>query len=195
MDHILSSPNHGTYDTRLDALLAAFVTLPATITHIVRFKDAFATPPSSVMVWLTGLSASTGDELSVQATANDVTETEFVLQVSSGAGSRLNSVGVAWAVWHESEQNTAKVGSVSTKSPGTVRLPNLASSGVLAGVFLPIFVAVSAVHLVLGGNMWVDVEMAHETQSYGPKGLKWEMKAGPVAARVYSVMIACATLG
>lgn len=188
--------NCGSYDSRMDTLITG-ATIPTTITNRILFANAFPTPPK-VVVWLTGFSAATGAAVSVKVTANDITETAFVLQISSGEGARLGSVGVGWAVWPENgwsdwgqKQAAVKVGSVSTLIPGEARLPRLAAVGTLAkgavgAVFL---VAVSAVDLVLTGNLWVDVAMVPGSGGYSDIASTWRMTAGPATARVYSARV------
>lgn len=62
-----------------------------------------------------------------------------------------------------------------------------------------LFVALSAVDLVLGERLWVDVQIAkqnglnHLFGSYQPQGLAWNMSAGPVNATVYSARVVYAT--
>lgn len=178
--------NYGSYDSRMDTLTTG-APIPTTISNRILFANAFPTPPK-VAVWLTGLSAATGAAVSVKVTANDITETAFVLQISSAEGARLGSVGVAWAVWPEEgewsfggRQAGVKVGSVSTLTPGGARLPRLAAAGKLAqGAVGVLLVAVSAVDLVLTGNLWVNVAMVSPT---------WSMTAGPSTARVYSARV------
>lgn len=222
MDIVRSSADYGYYDTRMDAGNTSAL-LPTRIDHVVRFKNPFVTPPV-VMVWLTGLSAARGTTVSVQLSANNVTETDFTLQITSGLGfgAVLRSVGVAWAVWTVAsgwgQHTTKKVGTVSTVSPGGVRVSNLTGSGKLAGDSTAL-VAVCAVDLVLGGGVWIDVEMEggetppelgpqrpSDPVSYGlgfgstttsmfgqssvrKEGLMWKLNAGPVGARLYSARI------
>lgn len=174
--------SHGSYDSRMDPLVAG-ATVPTTITNRIFFQNAFPTPPN-VAVWLTGLSAATGAAVSVKATANNITETDFTLQISSGDGARLDSVGIAWAVWPEAagyQSPKVTVGSVSTANPQKGRVSTLGASGVLpqnqrAKILL---VAVSAVDLVLTGGLWVDVGA----------NSGWMMRAGPAKAIVYSARI------
>lgn len=158
-------------------------TVPTTITNRIFFQNAFPTPPN-VAVWLTGLSAATGAPVSVKVTANNITETDFTLQISSGDGARLDSVGIAWAVWPDAagyQSSKVTVGSVSTATPLKGRVSTLAASGVFPqgkGARM-LLVAVCAVDLVLTGGLWVDVG----TDS------GWMMKVGPAKAIVYSARI------
>lgn len=131
----------------------------------------------------------------VKATANNVTESEFSLQISSGGGDRLGSVGVAWAVWPETPgwgQTARKAGSVSTVVAGAKRVANLNTTGIVPvpGVF---FAAVCAVDMYLRGGVWINVQMSPETPAYGPNGTQWSMSAGPVGSQVFSVRIAYAS--
>lgn len=193
MDNIRNSADYGNYDTRMVTLLWGSA-LPTTITHVVHFKNAFPAPPT-VMVWLTGLSAARHATVCVKVTANNVTESEFALQISSAGSTSLGSVGVAWAVWPITArwgQTTAKVGSVSTVAAAAARVSNLNATGVVP-VKPVIFVALSAVDLVLGEHLWMDVQMAMASGSYGPQGSTWELSAGPVGASVYSARLAYAS--
>ncbi|KAL0636379.1 hypothetical protein Q9L58_004629 [Maublancomyces gigas] len=201
MEHVRSSAAYGCYDTRMDARITA-TSLWTSFNHIVRFRTPFTTPPA-VMVWLTGLSAASGASVSVQVTANNITETGFALQVTSGS---LRSVGVAWAVWPETPrygQTKLGVGSVITEAPGSARVPKFTEFGEIGGEGEPVLVAVCAVDVVLGGGVWMDVEMTGCPQAdwspqrrlFGPSGpsqLSWRMSAGPVGAKVYSARVAYA---
>ncbi|KAL0632588.1 hypothetical protein Q9L58_008519 [Maublancomyces gigas] len=174
--------SHGSYDSRMDPLVTG-ATVPMTINRRIFFQNAFPTPPN-VAVWLTGLSAATGAAVSVKATANNITETDFMLQISSGDGARLDSVGIAWAVWPEAagyQSPRVTVGTVSTVTPQKGRVSTLAASGEFpqgkGGKML--LVAVCAVDLVLTGGLWVDVGADS----------RWMMKVGPAKAIVYSARI------
>lgn len=159
-------------------------TIPTTISNRVSFNHAFPIPPK-VVVWLVGLSAPPGAAVSVQVTANNITETNFVLQICSGDRARLGSVGVAWAVWPDAsgwQQTAVDVGSVSTLTPGQPRRSTLGAKGTLPGT-TKLFVAVCAVDLVLSGGLWVDLVVAHA-------GGGWSMNAGPSTAIVYSARVA-----
>lgn len=189
MEHIRSSTDYGSYDTRLEPLTTT-KPLKLTTTHTVRFKTPYTTPPK-VLVWLTGLGAKSGTRVCVKASANNVTESEFSLQMTSGSGHRLESVGVAWAVWPEAPgwgQNTAKVGSVSTVAAGARRVTNLNTEGNVPVKWVQ-FASLCAVDMVLRGGVWMNVEMVMETSSYGPQGTKWTMSAGPAGSQVYSARI------
>lgn len=193
MDNIRNSADYGSYDTRMVALLSGSA-LPTTITHVVHFKNAFPAPPT-VMVWLTGLSAARHATVCVKVTANNVTESEFALQISSAGSAGLSSVGVAWAVWPITPhwgQTTAKVGSVSTVAAAAARVRNLNATGIVP-VGPVIFVALSSVDLVLGERLWMDVEMVKNDGGYGPRGSTWSLSAGPVGASVYSARLAYAS--
>lgn len=201
MEHVRSSSDYGFYDTRMDARITA-TSLWNTFNHIVRFKTPFTAPPA-VMVWLTGLGAASGASVSVQVTANNITETGFALQVTSGS---LRSVGVAWAVWPETPrygQSKLRVGSVSTVVPGCARVPKFTECGEVGFEGEPVLVAVCAVDMVLSGGVWMDVEMTGCPESdlsprrtlYAPSGRPgfcWRMSAGPVGAKVYSARVAYA---
>lgn len=201
MEHVRSCADYGCYDTRMDARITA-TSLWTSFNHIVRFKAPFAAPPA-VMVWLTGLGAASGASVSVQVTANNITETGFALQVTSGS---LRSVGVAWAVWPETPrygQTKLRVGSVSTVAPGCARVPKFTEFGEVGCEGEPVLVAVCAVDVVLAGGVWMDVEMTGCPQSdwsaqrtlfrpHGPSKLSWRMSAGPVGAKVYSARVAYA---
>lgn len=158
-------------------------TIPRTINNRVFFEKAFPTPPT-VAVWLTGLSAATGKAVSVTVTANNITESDFELQICSGDGARLGSVGVAWAVWPGAAgypSAAVSVGSVSTAIPQKRKVSALAASGALPrgnGTRL-LLVAVCAVDLVLMGGLWVDVGAESG----------WRMKVGPANAILYSARI------
>lgn len=193
MDNIRNSADYGSYDTRMVALLWGSA-LPATITHVVHFKQAFPAPPT-VMVWLTGLSAARHAKVCVKVTANNVTESEFALQITSTGGASLGSVGVAWAVWPITPhwgQTAAKVGSVNTVAPAAARVSNLNAAGTVPAKGV-IFVALSAVDLILGERLWMEVQMIKATGSYGPAGSTWKLSAGPVGASVYSARVAYAS--
>lgn len=194
MEHIRSSTDYGSYDTRLDPLITT-KPLKLTTTHTVRFKKPFPTPPI-VLVWLTGLGAKSGALVSVKATANNVTESEFSLQVTSSGGDRLESVGVAWAVWPEAPgwgQKTPKAGSVSTVAAGARRVTNLNTEGTVPVKWVQ-FASLCAVDIVLRGGVWMTVKTVTETSSYGPQGTKWTMSAGPAGSQVYSARIVYTSL-
>ncbi|KAL7269826.1 hypothetical protein RUND412_007485, partial [Rhizina undulata] len=192
-DEINQSRDHGGYDTRMDLLLTS-PTLPVTITNVIRFKEAFRSPPK-VVVWLTGLSAHNGATVHVSTTANDVTETGFVLHMSSGDGDTLKSVGAAWAAWDEAHEGgyegnpAVRVGSFSTTKLGSVRTRKWAETGSLLGRESKVFLSVCAVDLVLAGSLWMDMTMS-EKSTYDRDKFKWNLKAGPVDARVYSARVA-----
>lgn len=193
MEDIRSSAAYGSYDTRADPGVTTKL-LPQMTTYTVRFNKLFPTPPS-VLVWLTGLAAKPGAKLMVKATANNVTESEFSLQIASHGGDRLRSAGVAWAAWPEHPERgevTGKAGSVSTVVAGAKRLSNLNTTGnvQVLGVF---FVALSAMDLYLRGDLWMHVQMVQETSSYGPRGTTWSMSAGPVGSQVLSARRAYAS--
>lgn len=193
MDNIRKSADYGSYDTRMVALLWGSA-LPATITHVVHFKNAFPVPPN-VMVWLTGLSAARHATVCVKVTANNVTESEFALQICSAGSASLGSVGVAWAVWPITPrwgQTTATVGSVNTVGPVAPRVSNMNATGTVP-VRAVMFVALSAVDLVLGERLSMDVQMVRTNGSYGPQGSTWTFSAGPVGASVYSARVAYAS--
>lgn len=184
IEHLATSNRHGSYDTRMDPLITT-PTIPTILTQNIRFGKPFDTPPK-VIVWLTGLSAATGAAVCVKAVANDITETEFQLHISSDGGSRLGSVGVAWAVWPEAGisdhlglQKVANVGSVCAVAPGGGRVPVFSKTGSVRGKV--VMVAVSAVDLVLAGGVWVEVVFT---------GQSWRMSAGPVDASMYSARVA-----
>lgn len=165
--------------------------LQTVIIHIVRFKKPYPTPPS-VLLWLTGLSAKSGASVRVKATANNLTESEFSLQISSEGGDRLGSVGVAWAVWPQTATSgvqALKTGSVSTVVAGARRSPNLNTEGTL-GVPLVQFASLCEVDMALSAGVWVNMQVVGRT-SYAP-GATWSMNAGPLGARVYSARIAYA---
>lgn len=189
MEHIRSSADYGCYDTRLDPLITTR-TLQCLTTHNVRFKKPFPTPPR-VLVWLTGVGARSGALVCVKATANNVTESEFSLHITSGGGDLLGSVGVGWAVWPETPrfgETTAKAGSVSTVAAGARRVTNLNTEGKVAVVGVE-FASLCALDLVLLGGLWVIVQMQRQAP-YEPKGTTWTMSAGPVGSHVYSARIA-----
>lgn len=191
MNHLASSVNHGSYDTRMDPLITTS-TIPSTLTHIVTFEKPFANPPQ-VLVWLTGLSATTGAAVCVKAVANNITESEFTLHITSAEVTPLGSVGVAWAVWPEAHssnqggggsQGTAsamQVGSVSTVTPGGARVRVLSKSGSVGGEIR--MAGISTVDLVLAGGLWVELVL---------EGRGWSMSAGPADAIVYAARVAYA---
>lgn len=161
-------------------------TIPTTFTKVIRYKSAFDTPPK-VIVWLTGLSAAA---VCVKAVANDITETEFALQIRCSDGTQLASVGVAWAVWPEAggsdngwsgTRSVVNVGSVSTAKTGEARVPVFSGSGSLRKA--AVMAALSEVDIVLVGGVWVQLVF---------KQARWEMTAGPVDASVYSARVAYA---
>lgn len=203
MHYVHSSADYGCYDTRMDPRITATF-LRTSFNHIVSFNTPFTTPPA-VMVWLTGLSGPSGASVSVQITANNITETGFALHVASGS---LRSVGVAWAVWPETPlwgQKKLVVGSVSIVAPGSPKVPKFAEFGDTGREGEPVLVAVCAVDVELAGGVCMDVEMAgspisqQSIQGYGkcvlffePPKLSWRMRAGPVGAKVYSARVAYA---
>lgn len=165
VDFTSTCAGHGNYDSRMDPAMTG-PTLPTTVSHRVVFGYAFPSPPK-VVVWLTGFSAAPGAAVSVQVTAINITETKFVLQINSGDGARLGSIGVGWAVWPATgvwpkpvtgvwPQPAVEVGSVSTRTPGKARVSSLATTGVLQAKKM-LLVAVCAVDLVLAGGLWMEV--------------------------------------
>lgn len=178
----------GSYDSRMDVLIMA-PTVPTTLTRIVRFKEAFLAPPK-VAVWLTGLCATPGAAVSVKAVANNISKTEFVLEIFSGDGAALASVGAAWAVWPD-DVELAKVGTVITVKPGGARVPVSELKGKLDVGGSAALVALCAVDLVLAGGLWLEV--THRTDQWPPKYLRWVMTVGPADATVYSATLAYAT--
>lgn len=194
MRRIANCVYHGNYDSRMDALITT-PTVPTSLTQIIRFTTPFETPPK-VAVWLTGLSSATGSTVFVKAGANNITETEFELQINSGDGARLGSVGAAWAVWPEvdrhSEYTVRAIGSVSTAVPGGARVPRLGASGkqLQASHYgKVVLAAVGAVDLVLEGSLWVEVEVSLTEN----KPLYWGMSAGPPDVMLYSVRLVYVT--
>ncbi|KAL0634512.1 hypothetical protein Q9L58_006530 [Maublancomyces gigas] len=87
----------GTYDSRIDSSITS-PTIPVIISKVIAFNPPFTDTPE-VVVWLTGLSATTGTVVSILVTATNITTTQFTLQIDSSAGDHLFSVSVAWAVW------------------------------------------------------------------------------------------------
>lgn len=190
MDHIRSSTEYGTYDTRMDTRITS-PTLPTTITHVVHFKKPFSTPPT-VLVWLMGLSATSGAAVSVKATANNITETEFVLQISTGGGAPLGSVGAAWAVWSgvpEWGRQTVNVGSVSTAAPEGAELLSFWPRRMLPVTGSVQFVAACAVDLLLSGGVWVYLEIVYEGGNYR-QDIAWKLGAAHGNAKVDSARLA-----
>lgn len=186
------SCDRGRYDTRLDALITSPSPLPTTITRLIRFKETFSSIPK-VMVWLTGLSATSGAAICVKATANDVTETEFALQITSREGAPLVSAGAAWAAWPEANvwsQPAVTVGSFSTVKPGGAKVSTLQAVGTTEGHMIGgpnVFLAVCTVDMVLEGSVWMDLSIKQE--QHGHRRVSWGMKAGPVEAKFYSARV------
>lgn len=190
MHHIAHSAYHGNYDSRMDALITT-PTVPTSLTQIIRFPKPFETPPK-VAVWLTGLSSETGSTVGVRAGANNITETMFELQINSGDGARLGSVGAAWAVWPKVDRDreywVQAIGSVSTTVLGTVWVPMLGAAGEQRQATHYENVALAAVcwvDLILEGSVWVEVEVKKRDNLQ----LRWEMSAGPGDALFYSVRL------
>lgn len=167
----------------MDPLIAG-ATIPTTITNHIVFTAPFSTPPK-VVVWLTGLSATTGAAVSVNVTANDITEAGFVLQISSGDGARLQSVGTAWAVWAENGEHQSSpitVDCLNTLTPGKQRVTLFRNPETLVDGTAIVMVAVSAVDLVLVENLWVAVSAFP-----GGGGSAWIVAVEPSVANVSSV--------
>lgn len=128
------------------------------------------------------------------ATAYNVTETGFALQITSSEGAPLASAGVAWAAWPELigwGQPNVKIGSFSTVKPRGPKVSNLQAEGTMMKHTIGgsnIFLAVSTVHMVLEGSVWMDLSIKEEEQ-YGESEFGWNMKAGPAAARLYSAIV------
>lgn len=182
----------GNYDSRTDMLSTASM-VPSTITHLVRFKQAFPGFPT-VAVWLTGLSAAPGAAVSVKVLASDVTETEFTLHISSGDGARLASVGAAWAVWPPTTHFTEpeiNVHSVNTIAPGGARVPVLAGNGIFEYGGRLELLALCAVDLVLAGGVCIEVFVP--AWSYGDGDQRWSMNAGPDGVSVYAAKVVYVT--
>lgn len=138
-----------------------------------------------MVVWLTGFSGATGTSVSITVVANDITETEFALQIRSSDGAPLLSVGVAWAVWPEAggsnggysdARPVVNVGPVSTTKTGDARVPVFSGSGSFRGT--AVIAGLSAVDMVLAGALWIELVV---------KEAGWAMEVGPVGASVYSV--------
>lgn len=90
------------------------VTLPVILSKVINFTDTFSGVPD-VVVWLTGLSSTTGAVVSVEATATSITTTQFTVQIDSSSGEHLFSVGAAWAAWEKDTKIAVR--SVSVAGP------------------------------------------------------------------------------
>lgn len=90
------------------------VTLPVILSKVINFTATFSGLPV-VVVWLTGLSSTTGAVVSVEATATKITTTQFTVQIDSGSGEHLLSVGAAWVAWERDAM--IAIGSVSLPMP------------------------------------------------------------------------------
>lgn len=112
------SEYYGTYDSRMDPDITT-VTLPAILSKVINFRDTFSGVPV-VAVWLTGLSSTTGAVVSVQATATNITTTQFTVQIDSSCGENLLSVGAAWVAW--ARDTKMIVGSMPVAGPNYASL-------------------------------------------------------------------------
>lgn len=164
--------------------------IPATVSVVIPFKTAFATPPG-VVVWLTGLSATNDAVVTVNATATNVTESEFVLQISSGGPAQLASVGAAWAVWPDVPERLT-TGSVDFVGPEGARVPIFDAKGVEnprnACSSVIRLAVVSAVEVVLKGTLTIDLFVS-EIYTYPGEEFAWRMTVGPSDAEVYSTRV------
>lgn len=97
LEQLRESKYYGAYDSRMDSTITS-PTLPGIVSKVIDFKQPFNNVPE-VAVWLTGLSSTTGATVSVNATATNITTSQFTLRIDGSAGAELISVGIAWAVW------------------------------------------------------------------------------------------------
>lgn len=98
LDQLRRSKYHGAYDSRMDSTINT-PTLPAILSKVIRFREPFSNVPE-VAVWLTGFSSTIGTTVSVNATATNISTSQFTLQIDSSIGEELISVGAAWAAWN-----------------------------------------------------------------------------------------------
>lgn len=162
--------------------------IPGTVSVVIPFKTAFATPPK-VVVWLTGLSATNDAVVAVNATANNVTETEFVLQISSGGPAQLASVGAAWAVWPDAAERPTTE-SVDFIGPEGARVPIFDVKRVLKprnGGVIGLAV-VSGVEVVLKGTLTICLFVS-DIYTFPGEEFAWRMTVGPSDAEVYSTRV------
>lgn len=143
----------------MDALITT-PTLLTMLTHIMRFRTPFVTPPQ-VVVWLTGLGAATGVEVNIPAVADKITKTRFELRINSGDGAPLESVGAAgWTVLkiaRDGERHVTIVCSYSSSRPRVVKsFEKCVLSNCLCG--LVEMAAVCLVGLALERGLRVEVE-------------------------------------
>lgn len=102
VEQLRGSRFYGTYESRIDRSITS-PPLPGIRNKVVVFKKPFPNFPK-VAVSLTVLCARTGPVVAVQATATNITTTQFTLHIDSSAGDHLRSVGAAWAAWSGDEK-------------------------------------------------------------------------------------------
>lgn len=146
---------NGTYDSRMDTDITSR-THPIILSKVINFDYKLPKVPK-VAVWLTGLCATSGAAVSVQAIATDIETTQFILQIDSSSGDHLLSVGAAWAVWEE--EDTVAIGSKNSVQPEWGML-------VSHTVWTMLLAAMSGIKLVLEQELCVKLYVTMQKYSF-----------------------------